>query len=68
MATGWEITFTGDPTDLDLEHVAGLVRQGFTSGQLIEDAEDKDNGEPGEDDAEGSEDEAYWSPNNDPHG
>ena len=36
MATWWEITFTGDPTETDLEHVAGLIREGFTSGQLIE--------------------------------
>jgi hypothetical protein len=36
MATWWEITFTGDPTEDDLEHVAELIREGFTSGQLIE--------------------------------
>jgi hypothetical protein len=36
MATWWEITFTGTPTETDLEHVAGLVREGFTSGQLVE--------------------------------
>ena len=36
MATWWEIPFTGTPSDTDLEHVAGLIRAGFTSGQLIE--------------------------------
>jgi hypothetical protein len=37
MATWWQIEFTGDPTDADREHVADLVRQGFTSGQLFND-------------------------------
>jgi hypothetical protein len=37
MATWWQIEFTGDPTETDLEHVAELVKQGFTSGQLRED-------------------------------
>jgi hypothetical protein len=36
MATWWEITFTGTPSETDLEHVAELVRDGFTSGQLTE--------------------------------
>ena len=36
MAAWWEITFTGDPTEDDLEHVARAIRQGFTSGQLTE--------------------------------
>lgn len=36
MATWWAIMFTGDPTDEDLEHVTDLIRQGFTSGNLIE--------------------------------
>jgi hypothetical protein len=34
MATWFEITFTGDPTDEDRERAAELVRGGFTSGQL----------------------------------
>jgi hypothetical protein len=38
MATWWEITFTGDPTGDDLAHVAELIPQGFTSGQLVNDA------------------------------
>jgi hypothetical protein len=41
MATWFEITFTGDPTDADRERAADLVREGFTSGQL--------RGEPDED-------------------
>ena len=39
MATWWRIEFEGDPTEADLEHVADLVKDGFTSGQLIEDKE-----------------------------
>lgn len=35
MATWWELTFTGEPTEADLEHVAELVGKGFTSGQLV---------------------------------
>jgi hypothetical protein len=34
MATWFEITFTGDPTDEDRERAAELIRDGFTSGQL----------------------------------
>lgn len=36
MATYWEITFTGTPSQTDLEHVAELIRDGFISGQLAE--------------------------------
>jgi len=59
MATWWKIEFTGEPTEADLEHVAEQIREGFTSGQLIEhapenkwyatDAEPRRNGTPGGD-------------------
>jgi hypothetical protein len=39
MATWWEITFTGEPTGDDLAHVAELIPQGFTSGQLVNEPE-----------------------------
>jgi hypothetical protein len=45
MATWWEITFTGEPTENDYAHVAEMVAQGFTSGQLIN--------EPGDEETEG---------------
>jgi hypothetical protein len=45
MATWWELTFTGEPAEGDFEHVAGMVKQGFTSGQLTS--------EPGGEDREG---------------
>jgi hypothetical protein len=35
MATWFEITFTGEPTDSDRERAAELIRDGFTSGQLL---------------------------------
>jgi hypothetical protein len=35
MATWWEITFTGEPTENDFAHVAEMVAQGFTSGPLV---------------------------------
>lgn len=35
MATWFEITFTGDPTEADFKRVAELAADGFTSGQLI---------------------------------
>lgn len=41
MATWWSITFTGEPTDTDLEHVARLIQEGYTSGQLIEEEIDE---------------------------
>lgn len=40
MATWWEITFTGEPTEGDFEHVAEMVKEGFTSGQLVNDEDD----------------------------
>lgn len=45
MATWWEITFTGEPTESDFERVSEMVAQGFTSGQLVN--------EPGDEDREG---------------
>jgi hypothetical protein len=34
MATWFEITFTGEPTEADFERVSKLAAEGFTSGQL----------------------------------
>jgi hypothetical protein len=39
MATWFEITFTGEPTDADFQRVSELAAGGFTSCQLL-------NGEP----------------------
>lgn len=45
MATWFEITFTGEPTETDFARVAELAAQGFTSGQLVN--------EPGAENEEG---------------
>jgi hypothetical protein len=42
MATWFEITYTGDPTEADYARVAELAGQGFTSGQLLNDPEEDD--------------------------
>jgi len=39
MATWFEITYTGEPTEADYARVAELAAQGFTSGQLISEPE-----------------------------
>ena len=44
LATWWQIEFTGEPTETDLEHVADLVKQGFTSGQLLNNEDDEGEG------------------------
>jgi hypothetical protein len=41
MATWWELTFTGEPTEADFRHVAEMAGQGFTSGELVNDAADE---------------------------
>jgi len=34
----WKIEFTGvtDPSELSLEHIAGLIKEGYTNGQILE--------------------------------
>lgn len=34
--------FTG-PNDVDLEHIAGLIKEGYTSGEIIQDIDDEEN-------------------------
>jgi len=33
----WSINFTVEPNESDLEHIAHLVKEGFTSGEICED-------------------------------
>lgn len=40
MATWWSLDITGEPNETDLEHIADLVKEGFTSGQLLDDDSD----------------------------
>lgn len=42
MATWFEITYTGEPTEADYARVAELAAQGYTSGQLINEEDDED--------------------------
>lgn len=46
MKTGWwtlEITGVDELTDIDREHIAIMIEQGFTSGGIVqEDCEDED--------------------------
>jgi hypothetical protein len=39
MATWFEITYTGQPTEDDYERVSEMAAEGYTSGQLINDSE-----------------------------
>ena len=41
MASWFEITFTGEPTEADFERVSELAAQGCTSGQLINEPGDE---------------------------
>ena len=37
MTTGWwELKTTIELTDADKEHIADLIKQGFTSGEIIQ--------------------------------
>lgn len=33
----WELSTTVSPSDTDLEHIVELIKEGFTSGQIVED-------------------------------
>lgn len=36
MARGWwKIEFTVEPTDIDLEHIAKLIKEGYTEGEIL---------------------------------
>ena len=39
----WKITYTIEPNEVDLEHIAGLIKQGYIEGEMIqEDEEEKE--------------------------
>jgi hypothetical protein len=38
----WSLDATCDLTDADREHIASLIRDGFTSGQIVHDDEDEE--------------------------
>lgn len=33
----WSIEFTTEPNEMDLEHIAEMIKQGYTSGQIVQD-------------------------------
>jgi len=35
----WTIEFTIEPTETDLEYIAELIKQGFTSGEILQEDE-----------------------------
>ena len=41
MSGWWKITFTVEPSESDLEHIAKLVKEGFTEGEIVQDTERK---------------------------
>ena len=36
----WTLTTTVEPDEVDLEHIARLIKKGFTSGEICEDPEE----------------------------
>ena len=40
MKTGWwKIEYTIKPDEYDLDHIAELIRQGFTEGEIVQEEE-----------------------------
>ncbi len=35
----WEIKYSIEPNEIDLEHIADLIKDGFTSGQMVQEVE-----------------------------
>ena len=38
----WNLNTTTEPNDLDKEHIADQIKEGFTSGEICEDETEKD--------------------------
>jgi len=39
----WELKTTVKPNQVDLDHIAKLIKDGCTSGEICEDEQDEDN-------------------------
>lgn len=37
----WKLETTVEPSEADREHIAELIREGYTSGEIIEDTDPK---------------------------
>lgn len=42
MAISWSLTIEGEPTEDDLGHIAELVQQGYTSGELVDNYDEEE--------------------------
>lgn len=38
----WSITFTVEPSGQDIEHIAELIKEGYTSGEIVQDESEDD--------------------------
>jgi len=38
----WHIVYTVEPSDFDREHIAQLIRQGYTEGEIVQSKEDEE--------------------------
>lgn len=38
----WHLETTVIPNDMDLEHIAEMIKDGYTSGEIVQDEEDED--------------------------
>jgi len=36
----WKLTCTVEPSDSDLEHIAKVIKEGYTEGEIVCDEED----------------------------
>ena len=37
----WKITYNIEPNETDLEHIAGLIKQGFIEGEMVQEDEEE---------------------------
>lgn len=42
----WKLTTTVEPNDTDLEHIAELIKQGYTEGEIVGGDEEEDDSTP----------------------
>ena len=37
----WKITYTIEPNEVDLEHITGLIKQGYIEGEMVQEDEEE---------------------------
>ena len=40
MLEWWKITYSIEPNDIDLEHIAECIKEGYTEGEMVQEKED----------------------------